>query len=121
MTRIILENSACICGHLEDFHNKNDGCAIGWVRTNTGETKLAVLRNRHCDCKKYTPDPKNKVVLSVTISAVLAHKFKNYVTLMHGFKKGGLSFELERAIRQFMGEENIDVFIDDKEWQEYNK
>jgi hypothetical protein len=40
---------------------------------------------------------------------------------MHGFKKGGLSFEFERALRQYMGEENLDVFIDDKDWQEYNK
>jgi hypothetical protein len=103
MTPVTLESPACICRHAEYLHDTEKGC------------------NPYCHCKKFTPDPKNKVVLSVTISAVLAHRFKNYVTLMHGFKKGGLSFEFERALRQYMGEENLDVFIDDKDWQEYNK
>jgi hypothetical protein len=102
MTAITVESPACVCRHAEYLHSEK-GC------------------NPYCHCKKFIPDPKNKEILSITISAITAHKFKNFVTLKHGFKKGALSFEVERALRQYMGEKDLDVFIDEKDWQEYNK
>jgi hypothetical protein len=103
MTAITIESLRCICQHAEYLHDKENGC------------------NSYCHCKKFTPDPKSRVILSITLSAITAHKLKNFVTLKHGFKKGALSFEVERALRQYMGEKDLDVFIDEKDWQEYNK
>jgi hypothetical protein len=104
MTAITIESLGCICGHADVVHDKDKRCV-----------------NNHCHCKKFTLNPKRKVILSITLSAITAHKFKNFVTLKHGFKKGALSFEVERALRQYMGEKDLDVFIDEKDWQEYNK
>jgi hypothetical protein len=74
-----------------------------------------------CSCRKYIADTNQKVVLSVAISSVTYKKFRNLVSLRHGYKKGALSFEVERALREAMGEKNLDVFMNDKEWKLLNK
>jgi hypothetical protein len=74
-----------------------------------------------CSCRRYTPDTNQKVILSVAISSITAKKFRNHARLRHGLKKGALSFEVEKALREAMGENNIDVFMNDKEWRLLNK
>jgi hypothetical protein len=92
----------CICEHDPDLHENGEFC--------TG-----------CSCRKYSPNDKQKVILSVAISSITSQKFRNFVSLRHGYKKGGLSFEVERALREIMGEKNLDVLMDDKEWKLLNK
>jgi hypothetical protein len=104
MTAITLESPACVCGHLEYLHDSDKRCDPSY-----------------CHCRKFTIDPERKVIISVSLPAITAHKFKNFVTLKHGFKKGGLSFEVERALREYMGEKDLDVFTDDNEWKEFNR
>jgi hypothetical protein len=104
MTAITLECLGCVCGHADYLHIDGKKC-----------------KPTRCPCKKFTLDPERNEILSITISAITAHKFKNFVVLKHGFKKGGLSFEVERALREYMGEENLDVYINDNEWKQHNK
>lgn len=56
----------------------------------------------------------------MAISSITYQKFRNFVSLRHGYKKGALSFEVERAIREAMGEKNLDVLMNDKEWKLLN-
>jgi hypothetical protein len=98
MTAISIECLVCVCRHAEYFHDKGKGC-----------------NPKECHCKKFTADPRRKEILSIAISAITAYKFKNFVTLKHGLKKGGLSFEVERALREYMGEKDLDVMINDHE------
>jgi hypothetical protein len=88
----------CICEHDPDLHENGEFC-MG------------------CSCRKYSPDNKQKVILSVAISSTTYKKFRNIVSLRHGYKKGALSFEVERALREVMGEKNLDVLMNDKEWK----
>lgn len=92
----------CICEHDPDLHENGEFC--------TG-----------CSCRRYTPDPKQKEIISVAIPTIITKKFRSLVGLRHGFKKGALSFEVEKALRQYMGEKNLDVLMNDKEWKLLNK
>jgi hypothetical protein len=101
----------CICGHAHELH-KN------------GEGQCGPCPGRfpcNLSCKKYVPNPKQRAILSVNIPAILCERFKNHVGLKHGHKKGSLSFEVERALREYLGEKDLDVFMNDKEWQLFNK
>ena len=62
-----------------------------------------------------------KIRLSVNISIECNEKFRSLVRLRHGLKQGALTFEVERALRQYLGEKDLDVLINDKEWQVFNK
>lgn len=102
MTR--LENpSICTCGHRIDIHYEHK-CGY-W-----------------CDCnkRKFVPDPKEKVIINVTLSGDIAYKLKNHVMLRHGTRKGGLSLEIEYAIRKYLGEdvEEPELY---NEWKENNR
>ena len=99
-----LENQAavCLCGHCEYLHKPNHSCG------------------RFCRCKKYVPDPRRTANLSVTLSADLLYRFKNQVMLRHGLRKGGLSLEVERALRKYLGE-YVTELMTNKEWQENNR
>jgi hypothetical protein len=92
----------CTCGHVPELH-ENGGFCPG------------------CSCRKYKPNPSQKSILSATISTITYKKFRNYVALRHGLKKGAISFEVERVLREYMGDKNLDVLMNDKEWKLLNK
>ena len=102
MTSISNNTVFCTCGHQYSIHNysihgHNNICDQG------------------CNCKKYTPDPKQKAILSVTISGITMNNLKNLVLLRHGLTKGALSFEVERALKEYMSEKDLNVFVSDKQ------
>jgi hypothetical protein len=51
------------------------------------------------------------------ISRECYYKFRNLIILRHGLTQGSISFELERALHQYMGEKVLDVLINDNESQ----
>jgi len=99
-----LENpSICTCGHHIDIHYERK-CGY-W-----------------CDCNKtkFVPDPKTKVIINVTLPGDLVYKFKNSVLLRHGLRKGGLSLEVEYALRRYLGEDVKEPELL-AEWKENNR
>jgi hypothetical protein len=98
----------CICGHGRGHYSGRDHC-----------------EDETCYCAEFVADKKrnltDKMNIQGKVSRECYYKFRNLIILRHGLAPGSISFELERALRQYMGEKDLDVFIDDKDWQEYNK
>ncbi|HEX9317898.1 MAG TPA: hypothetical protein VF884_03085 [Nitrososphaeraceae archaeon] len=98
----------CICGHGRGHYRGRDH-----------------RESEVCACTKFILDKKrnlkDKMNIQGKISRECYYKFRNLIMLRHGFAPGSISFELERALRLYMGEKVLDVFVDEKDWQEYNK
>jgi hypothetical protein len=94
--------TVCICEHMPDSHENGEFC-LG------------------CSCRKFRPNPDHKVTLSVTISSITNEKFRKHVGSMHGWTKGAISFEVEKALLLALGEKDLDILMNDKEWREQNK
>ena len=100
MTR--LENPVvCQCGHYLDIHVNTHNCG------------------RHCKCQKFVPNSERSANLSVTLPADLLYRFKNHVMLRHGVRKGGLSLEVEYALRKCLGDVKEPELH--SEWKENNR
>jgi Ribbon-helix-helix domain len=98
----------CICGHRRGYYDGRDHC-----------------EDEECECIEFKVDTKRmlkqRVQLNISVSFECDMKLRNFTMLKHGATKGALSFEVERAIRQYLGEKDLDVLVNDKEWQVINR